>query len=232
MLGSLLNITKRDLFDLAICLAGGTCSKVLSQQSTSWPDLVLKEDRFIVFDTETTGFNCHKGDEIISIGAVVIEKGRLTENSFTSLVNPKRNIPTIVAELTGINDDMVVDSPEIMEVLDNFLEFTRFSVLIAHHAQFDLGFINKKLCKYCGHMLNMPVIDTYVLSHLLFPYAHDRSLDNLAHYYDITLDGRHTALGDSIITAQVFLKMLDDLENRGIKTTTQLLSNFHFNRLF
>jgi len=227
MLGSLLNLAKRDSFDLDKCLANGACSKVISQQSSSWPELVLKEDRFIVFDTETTGLNCHKGDEIISIGAVVIEEGRLTENIFTSLVNPKRNIPPIITELTGIDNDMVDGSPEIMEVLDKFLEFTGFSVLIAHHAQFDLGFINKKLCKYCGHMLN-----TYSLSHLLFPYAHDRSLDFLAHYYDIPLDGRHTALGDAIITAQLFLKMLNYLEKRGIKTTTQLLSNFRFNRLF
>ena len=231
MLASLLNITKRDLFDIAISLAGGTCSRVLAQESTSWPDLVLKEGRFVVFDTETTGFYCKKGDEIISIGAVVIEKGLLTEKCFNSLVNPKRTIPPIIVELTGIDDNMVDGSPEIMEVLDQFLAFSRSSVLIAHHAQFDLGFINKNLCKYCGHTLNTPVIDIYILSHLLFPNADDRSLDNLANYYDITLDGRHSALGDSIITAQVFLKMLDDLENRGIKTTTQLLSNFHFNRL-
>lgn len=231
MLGSLLNLAKRDSVDLAKCLTDGACSKVLSQQSSSWPDLVLKENRFVIFDTETTGLNCHKGDEIISIGAVVLENGRISDTTFSSLVNPKRNIPPIASELTGINNEMVAGSLEIMEVLDVFLEFTGFSVLVAHHAQFDLGFINKKLRKYCGLKLNMPVIDTYFLSHLLFPNAHDHSLDYLAQYYEIALDGRHTALGDSLITAQIFIQMISTLESRGIKTTTQLLSNLQFRRL-
>ena len=104
--------------------------------------------------------------------------------------------------------------------------------LIAHTASFDLNFINIKLRRYCGHRLSTPTIDTFLLAQLLFPKEEKlRSLDSLALYYGIQPTGRHTALGDALITAQVYTIMLNNLFDLGIKTTYQLANHLHFKLL-
>lgn len=191
----------------------------------------LKTNRFVVFDTETTGFSFKKGDEIISIGAVAVENGEVTDTYFSELVNPHRNIPEVITKLTGISNEMVVDSPDILTALDQFLDFKGISPLVAHNASFDLNFINHKLRKYCGQRLNTTSIDTFVVSRFLRPLEECHSLDCLAHDYDVPLTGRHTALGDSLITAQIFTDMIKKLVAGGIKTTYQLASYLQLKRL-
>jgi len=127
---------------------------------------------------------------------------------------------------------MVADSSDVLTVLDKFLEFKGLSPLIAHTASFDLNFINIKLRRYCGHRLNTPTIDTLLLAKLLFPSEENlRSLDSLAKYYNIDPIGRHTALGDALITAQIYTKMLDSLYKLGIETTYQLANHLMFKHL-
>jgi len=206
--------------------------KVTVLRNQTWPEYILESSRFVVFDTETTGYCYNKKDEIISVGAVTIENGLITESCFSQFVNPNRLIPAIATEITGITNEMVANCPDVLTVLDRFLEFKGLSPLIAHTASFDLNFINIKLRRYCGHRLNTPTIDTLLLAQLLFPNEENlRSLDSLALYYGIQPAGRHTALGDALITAQIYTKMLDSLSDLGIKTTYQLANHLLFKRL-
>lgn len=206
--------------------------KVTVLKHQTWPEYCLNSSRFVVFDTETTGFCYNKKDEIISVGAVAIEHGLITDACFSQFVNPNRLIPSLATEITGISNEMVADCPDILTVLDQFLEFKGLSPLIAHTASFDLNFINIKLRKYCGHRLNSPTIDTFLLAQLIFPMKEKlRSLDSLAQYYDIEPIGRHTALGDALITAQIYIKMLESLFDLGIKTTYQLANHLLFKHL-
>lgn len=206
--------------------------KVTLLKHQTWPEYGLAKSRFVVFDTETTGFYYNKEDEIISLGAIAIENGLITDSCFSQFVNPNRLIPSITTEITGITNEMVANCPDVLTVLDQFLEFKGLSPLIAHTASFDLNFINIKLRKYCGHRLNTPTIDTLLLAQLLFPVEENlRSLDSLARYYDIQPTGRHTALGDALITAQIYTKMLDSLFDLGIMTTYQLANHLIFKHL-
>jgi len=207
----------------------GLQEKVSSLKHESWPETPLVGE-FVVFDTETTGLNCKKGDEIISFGAVRVSKGEITSH-FYELVNPFRPIPEQATQITGITDEMVAGCPDILQVLDKFLEFQAATPLIAHNAAFDLGFINIKLRKYCGSRLKAPTIDTFILSHLLFPLAECHSLDCLAKAYGISTVGRHTSLGDAIITAHVFAAMAEDLATRGINTTHDLARYLQYKKL-
>ena len=108
------------------------------------------------------------------------------------------------------------------------MDFVGSSMLVAHCAAFDFSFINAQLRKNCGEKFYPLVLDTYLLSHLLFPDHINHSLDDLAKTYGVPLTDRHTALGDSIITGNIFLAMLEDLKKKGIRTTTDLLYSFKY----
>ncbi|MBS4024514.1 MAG: 3'-5' exonuclease [Clostridia bacterium] len=181
----------------------------------------LNKLKLVVFDTETTGFDPDKGDEIISISGVKIEEGRLTEH-FDALVNPHRPVPPIVTELTGICDKMLMDKPNIFHVLDDFLSFAKYSVLVAHHAAFDMSFINYKLKNHCQTKLNLPVLDTGLIAKVLFPTLPRYDLDFLIEQFDLPKEGRHTSLGDSLITAQLFLKLAEVMSNQQMVTLKDL----------
>ncbi|HEY8909464.1 MAG TPA: exonuclease domain-containing protein [Desulfosporosinus sp.] len=204
------------------------CQKVTAFRLRKWPSLSLDSSRFVVFDTETTGFYPHKGDEIISVGGVVIENGQLTDETFLQLINPYRGIPPHITELTGITDEMVATAPDFVVVCNEFMDFVGSSMLVAHCGAFDFSFINAQLRKNCGEKFCPLVLDTYLLSHLLFPDHITHSLDDLAKAYGVPLTDRHTALGDSIITGNIFLAMLEDLKKKGIRTTTDLLYSFKY----
>ncbi len=232
MFSALLNLNRRSADNLSNSPGlTGLYTKLASLKNHPWPDARLDKGRFIIFDTETTGLSCNKGDEIISLGAAEICDGQLTGSFFAQLVNPNRAIPPVASELTGIRDEMVADSPDVLTALDRFLEFAGPTPLVAHNAHFDLSFINTKLRKYCGQRLRIPTLDTYMLSHLLFPYRRSHSLDSLASHFGVPLEGRHTALGDSQITAKIFLEMSSTLVSRGIRTTSELTSYLQFRRL-
>ncbi|MDR3585436.1 MAG: exonuclease domain-containing protein [Desulfosporosinus sp.] len=204
------------------------CQKVAAYRLRTWSSLPLDSSRFVVFDTETTGFYPQKGDEIISVGGVVIDNGQLTDETFLQFINPNREIPPLVTELTGITDEMVATAPDFLEVCNKFMDFVGSSMLVAHCGAFDFSFINPQLQKNCGEKLCPLVLDTFLLSNLLFPDRTTHSLEDLAETYGITISDRHTALGDSIITGNIFLAMVEDLKAKGIRTTTDLLYSFKY----
>ena len=186
-------------------------------------DRTLAELAYTVFDTETTGLEPSAGDEIIQIGATRIVAGKLRRHeSFEQLVDPQRAIPERTVAIHGITPAMVAGQPTIREVLPALHAFAHDTVLVAHNAAFDLRFLELKE-RAAGVRFDMPVLDTLLLSQVLHPNQERHSLEAIAERLGVPVLGRHTALGDAIVTAEVFLKMIPLLQAAGIRTLGEAL---------
>ena len=187
------------------------------------PDMSLHELRFVVIDTETTGFAPYGGDEVIEIGAVTVEKGRpQPEQTFHRLVNPGRTIPARVSALTGITAARVAEADDLCTVLQEFLPFLDDACLVGHHLGFDLGFLNLKLRRFCGDTIRNQGFDTVNVSQALYPHLGSYSLDDMLAAHGIEPAGRHTALGDAWLTARLFSLQLEVLNVMRISTVGEL----------
>jgi DNA polymerase-3 subunit epsilon len=176
---------------------------------------------YTVFDTETTGLEPSAGDEIIQIGAVRVLNGKLLRSeSFEQLVDPKRPIPPAGIPIHGIQPDMVVGQPTIDTVLPAFHAYAHDTVLVAHNAAFDMRFLQLKE-QATGVRFEQPVLDTLLLSAVVHPNQESHKLEAIAERLDIPVIGRHTALGDAIVTAEVFLRFIPLLADKGIHTLGQ-----------
>lgn len=180
----------------------------------------------VVFDTETTGLLPAEGDEIVQIAAVRILNGRRVEGEvFDTLVNPGRPIPAASTAVHGITDAMVAGAPPVAEVLRRFHRFAEGAVLVAHNAPFDMDFLRRKEF-VAGRLFDHPVLDTVLLSAVVFGAHEPHSLDALTHRLGITIpeEARHTALGDTVATAEAFLKLLPALKARGLVTFGEVVA--------
>ena len=171
------------------------------------------DDTYVVFDIETTGFSA-VSDKIIEIGAVKVEGGTIVDR-FSTFVNPGCPIPFRITELTGITDEMVMEYPRIEEILPQFLEFVGDAVLVAHNAGFDVGFIEQN-CRYQDIEPHFVSVDTVALARVLMPSLSKYKLDVVAKALAISLENHHRAVDDAGATAEIFVKFVEMLKERGI----------------
>jgi DNA polymerase-3 subunit epsilon len=184
----------------------------------------LAELTYTVFDTETTGLAPAAGDEIIQIGATRIVAGKLRrEDAFEQLVNPQRDIPAAGIAIHGIRPAMVAAAPTIDAALPSFHAYAVDTVLVAHNAAFDMRFLELKR-ERTGVAFDQPVLDTLLLSAVVHPAQESHRLEAIAERLGVPVLGRHTALGDAMVTAEVFLKLIPLLAERGIHTLGDALA--------
>ncbi|MBQ2863704.1 MAG: PHP domain-containing protein, partial [Clostridia bacterium] len=180
------------------------------------------DGEFVVFDIETTGLsplNC----KITEIGAVLLRGGEIVEK-FNTFVNPGVHIPENITALTSITDEMVADAPDISVALPQFLEFVGDRILIAHNANFDIGFI-----RVAAEQLKIPFVNTYIdtvaLSRYLNPELKNHKLDTLAKYFSLGDFHHHRACDDAHILGLIFAKMTDKIKNEGVFDTAGMVKS-------
>jgi DNA polymerase-3 subunit epsilon len=184
-------------------------------------DQPLNELAYTVFDTETTGLEPSAGDEIISLGAVRIVNGRLLKHEvFEQLVNPRRALNRESSRVHGIDARLLASQPTLGEVLPGFHRFCEDTVLVAHNAAFDMRFLELKEAA-TGIRFDQPVLDTLLLSAVVHPNLQDHRLEAIAERLGIRVIGRHTALGDALLTGEILLKLIPLLAQGGVVTLKQ-----------
>ncbi|WP_375292993.1 PolC-type DNA polymerase III [Clostridium estertheticum] len=181
------------------------------------------DDRFVVFDLETTGLSS-ENDKIIEIGALKIENGKIVDR-FSEFVNPGIDIPYKIIELTGITNDNVSDAASIEDVLPKFLEFTKDSVLVAHNSDFDASFI-KKNSQRLGLKFENAIMDTIPLAKYLLKDLKTFKLNTVAKYLGITLENHHRAVDDAKATADILLHCFGLLREKNILDLDTLNKEF------
>ncbi|MGD8524685.1 MAG: 3'-5' exonuclease, partial [Thioalkalispiraceae bacterium] len=185
----------------------GLASLYKQQQAialTSLLDKPIAKSRFIIMDTETTGFHAYAGDQIVSIAMIEYQGLQNTGNIYQTLINPGRTIPAESTAIHGITDDDVSQAPVIEDALPDILNFIADGIIVGHHIQFDIRFLNKTLKPYLGLTLQNPWLDTM----LLF-LAHEKrlghyQLEEATSHYGIEIHDRHTALGDAQAAGVLF----------------------------
>lgn len=170
--------------------------------------LELKTAEYIVFDIETTGLSVTQ-NKIIEIAAVKMQDDKEVDR-FATFVNPHERIPYNIQQLTNINDEMVKDAPELEPVLHDFVKFVGDSILVAHNARFDIGFIQANLKTIGMEPLENPVLDTLELARLLHPTMKNHRLNTLADKYKVSLENHHRAIDDTIALAGILTGLLND----------------------
>ncbi|GGH31049.1 DNA polymerase-3 subunit epsilon [Cribrihabitans marinus] len=184
----------------------------------AFEDRRLSDLCFVVFDTETTGLLPHK-DEVVQIGAVRVLRGRIVEGeTMDQLVDPGIPIPPASTRVHGVSDAMVRGAPDITEAGRQFHQFARDAVIVAHNAPFDMAFLRRHAGRM-GVEWDHPILDTVLLSAVLFGAGETHTLDALCARLGVTIPERlrHTALGDAQATAEVLVRMLPMLEARGME---------------
>lgn len=172
---------------------------------------------YTAFDLETTGLDPEK-DAIIALGAVhLLGRRVLRQEVFEALLDPGRPIAPAATEVHGLTWEMLQGKPRLEEVLPAFRAFVEDTVLLAHNGAFDMAFLRR------AGLDQPPLVDTLLLSHLLFPDLKDHRLEHLAERFGVPVLGRHTALGDALMTAEVFARMVPLLKERGYATLGAVL---------
>jgi DNA polymerase-3 subunit epsilon len=208
--------SRPEFYDFNLFAAGG-------EARTAWAERSLPELTYTVFDTETTGLAPGDGDKIIQIGATRIVAAKLRRSErFEQLVDPERSISPASIAVHGLQPPMLAGQPRIGDVLPAFHAFAQDSVLVAHNAAFDMRFLRNEEAA-CGVRFEQPVLDTMLLAALVHPQQASHGLEAIAQRLGVPVLGRHTALGDAYVTAEVFLKLIPLLRERGIHTLQQAL---------
>ena len=174
---------------------------------------------YVVFDLETTGFS-PETNRIIEIGAVKVQNGKIVDK-FSTFVNPQVPIPFRIEQLTSINDSMVIDAPVIADMLPEFMKFCEGCVMVAHNADFDMSFI-KKNCQRLDIPCKPTIVDTVALARVLLPNLNRFKLDTVAKALGVSLENHHRAVDDAGCTAEIFVKFIEMLRERGMSTLDEV----------
>ena len=189
----------------------------------------LEETNFSILDTETTGLHVEKGDQIISVASLRVSNLRIgDEKVLNELVNPQMKIPEASIKIHNITDDQVQSKPTLIEINEKILKFIKKSILVGHNINFDINFLkeNSKGSPLANRMNVIKAIDTIYLTASLFPNLKNYDLNNICNKLDIKTDDqtRHSALGDCIITARLFIYLLNIAKDNGVKNILELIS--------
>ena len=180
---------------------------------------VLNDATYCVLDLETTGISITT-EKITEVGIMKVKNGEVIDE-FEIFVNPEKPIPQRVVEVTNITDEMVKDAETIDKVFPKILEFVGDSIIVAHNASFDVGFL-KHNAKLLGYEFNNTYIDTLPLAKDLFPDLKKYKLGKIADSLGIEVDVAHRALADVDTTVKVFNVMLKKLKDKGINTVDEI----------
>ncbi|HLQ97940.1 MAG TPA: PolC-type DNA polymerase III [Candidatus Dormibacteraeota bacterium] len=183
-------------------------------------DLDLSTGTYVVFDVETTGLSAVY-DTIIELAGVKLHNGEIIDR-FERFANPHRPLPEVIIDITGITDDMLVDAPEVEDVLKDFHEWVGDSTFVAHNASFDIGFLNAGYKKINYDEITNPVIDTLELARFLLPELGNHRLNTLCKHLDVELTQHHRAIYDAEATAYLFWKLVQRLFEQDINNHNQL----------
>lgn len=198
--------------------------RILSETEYTVSGVSIKgaiQQKFCVFDFESTGIN-HETEHITQIGAVIIENGRIQDaKTFNSFIKSPKPIPETVERFTGIYNTFLENAPLLKDIYNDFLEFTKDCVLITHAGyEFDLPLLLNECKRNNLQMITNPCLDTKALFSYLYPEVKEIIwTDYLIKYYNIHDKDlrRHDALGDSILIARIFLRILEEFQTRNLK---------------
>ncbi|AKH21874.1 PolC-type DNA polymerase III [Sedimenticola thiotaurini] len=181
--------------------------RLLSVDPKKLQNQPLRETRFVVVDTETTGLQAYAGDEICSIALIEMRGLERTGREFNSLIFPGRSIPAASSRIHHLTDADVQNAPVIEEVMEEIIDFIGESVLVGHHIGFDMRFLNKLLRQELLCHLKHPWLDTMLLYLVHTGRVGHYTLEEVADHARVEVQGRHTARGDAITTAEVFKRI-------------------------
>ena len=207
-------------------LADPRCHAVYTRVRALRPKMLtclpVEDTRFVVLDTETTGFKVYGGDEIVSIALLEMQGLEPTGREFTTLVNPRRDIPPASTAIHNIRDADVTYAPVIEDVLHDVAQFIGESVLVGHHVPFDLRFLNKALHRNFRCRLRNPWLDTMLMYVALSGRLGHYTLEEVARFCNVEIRDRHTARGDAMMTAAMFKTLASSLIT-GHRTVSTLI---------
>jgi len=170
----------------------------------------IYEAKYVVIDTETTGINAKK-DSILSIAAIKIKKFKIV-NIYNTFVDNEKKIPIESKRIHNIEEHHLKNKPKIYEILPDLIKFIGpDAIIVGHHVKFDFEIINREIFKYFATKLYNPTIDTGDIYRFITKTDLPISLDSLVEKYLSKIIDRHSALGDALATAEVFIKMLQQL---------------------
>lgn len=190
----------------------------------------VRDTRFVSIDTETTGFGVYSGDAIVAIAMLELQGFEYTGRHYYSLVNPAREIPDETTRIHGIRTEDVRDAPSIEELIPAIVAFIDDAVIVGHHTNFDLRFLNKTLHKLTGCRLRNPSLDTMLMYLEHSGRMGHYSLEDVAAYCRVDITNRHTAEGDARTAADIFLALAPRLADPA-DSVGRLIGSQHTNEL-
>jgi len=181
----------------------------------------LNETEFVVLDIEAMTIAAHT-PRIIDLAAYRVRAGTILDD-FQTLINPGNPVSGFISALTGITNDMLQTAPTFAEVAHSWLGFAGDAVLVAHNATFDVPLLNQEIGRvFPGCRMRNVELCTLNLARRIVSSPDGHKLDSLANHFAIPIDQRHRAAGDARATAEILLRLLEEVEQYGVTTLAQL----------